>query len=220
MLDLGPGPGFSTALLAATFPGSEVVAVERSEAFAAETRARVPATRVIVADVNESLPDAGGHGFDVVYARFLLSHQPDAERTLANWSRAVAPGGSLVLEEPEAIVSADPLFARYEAIVAALVATTGADMYVGATLARTATPAGFGRPVDRCVDPGITAGVAAGMFWRNARAWDETADAIVAPAEREALIAALQKRVDDPSPDAISWRLRQLVFTRADASAS
>jgi hypothetical protein len=119
-----------------------------------------------------------------------------------------------VLEEPEEIVSDDPLFARYEAIVAAVVAATGADMYVGAELASTPTPTGFRRALDRSVVPRITAGTAAEMFWRNARAWDASCDAVVSPAAREELVAALQRRVDDPSIDAISWRLRQLVFER------
>jgi hypothetical protein len=52
------------------------------------------------------------------------------------------------------------------------------------------------------------------MFWRNARAWDPRADAIVERAEVDSLVARLQQRVDDPSLDAIRWRLRQLVLAR------
>jgi trans-aconitate 2-methyltransferase len=213
VLDLGPGPGYSTALLADRFPTAEIVAVEQSEAFAAETRARVPSARVIVANALAPLPGA----FDVVYARFLLSHLPDIAGTVDHWCRALAPGGHLVFEEPDAIVSTDPLFARYEAIVAAVVAANGADMYAGAALADTPTPAGFRRAVDHCVVPVITAGTAAAMFWRNARAWAAAADAIVTPAERDGLVVALQARVDDAALDAISWRLRQLVFERVAA---
>jgi SAM-dependent methyltransferase len=216
VLDLGPGPGHSTELLAATFPDAEIVAVEQSEAFAAQTRERVPRARVVLADATEPLPS----GFDVVYARFVLSHLPDVERTIAGWCDAVAAGGHLVLEEPEEIVSTDPLFARYESIVAAVVAGTGADMYAGATLAATPTPPDFRRAVDRSVDPQITAGTAAEMFWRNARAWDTAADAVVSHDERERLIDALQRRVGDPALDAISWRHRQLVFERVAAPAA
>jgi hypothetical protein len=36
--------------------------------------------------------------------------------------------------------------------------------------------------------------------------------------ERDELIDALQRRVDDPALDAISWRLRQLVFERVAAA--
>lgn len=218
VLDLGPGPGYSTELLAATFPDAEIVAVERSPTFAEHTRARVPAARVLVADATEPLPAAGGRGFDVVYARLLLSHLPDIERTVAHWCGAVGPGGRLALEEPDEIVSDDPLFARYEAIVAAVVAAAGADMYAGAALAATPTPPGFRRVLDRSVVPRITAGTAAAMFWRNARAWDASADAVVSRRERDELIDALQRRVDDPTLDAISWRLRQLVFERVAAA--
>lgn len=210
VLDLGPGPGYTTELLASTYPNAEVVAVELSDAFAAQVRERVPAARVIVGNVTEPLPG----GFDLVYARFLLSHLPDIESLVAAWCRALAPGGFLVLEEPESIEASDPLFARYEELVAGVVAVSGADMYAGATLARCATPDGFRRMVDQRVDPGITAGTAAAMFWRNARAWDSRVDSLAAPGEVDRIVEQLQARVDDPRLDAIEWRLRQLVLTR------
>jgi SAM-dependent methyltransferase len=210
VLDLGCGPGHTTELLAGLYPDSELVAMELSEAFAAQARVRVPAADMIVADVTAPLPG----GFDLVYSRFLLSHLPDIAGTVTSWCAAVAPGGLLVLEEPESIVAADPLFSRYEEIVAAVVAASGADMYAGAALGRYPTPAGFRRVVDDAVDPHVTAGSAASMFWRNARAWDSRVDAIVEPAEVDALVAELQQRVDDPSLDAIEWRLRRLVLER------
>ena len=207
MLDLGCGPGHTTELLACVYPSAELVALELSESFAAQAHARVPAARVIVGDVTAPLPG----GFDLVYSRFLLSHLPDISGTVARWCRAVAPGGLLVLEEPESIVAVDPLFARYEEIVAAVVAASGADMYAGAALSSCPTPAGFRRLVDDAVDPRVTAGAAASMFWRNARAWDSV-DAIVDRAEVDELVARLQSRVDDTSLDAIRWRLRRLVL--------
>jgi SAM-dependent methyltransferase len=210
VLDLGCGPGHTTQLFAALYPSAELVAMELSEAFAARARERVPAARVIVGDVTAALPGE----FDLVYSRFLLSHLPDIAATVTSWCTAVAPGGFLVLEEPESIVAADPLFARYEEIVADVVAASGADMYAGAALGRYPTPSGFQRAVDAVVDPRVTAGAAASMFWRNARAWDSRVDAIVEPAAVDALVARLQQRVDDPSIDAIRWRLRQLVLAR------
>jgi SAM-dependent methyltransferase len=210
VLDLGCGPGHSTELLASLYPSAEVVAVELSESFAAQARARVPRARVIVGDVTAPLSG----GFDFVYSRFVLSHLSDVAATVASWCRAVATGGLLVLEEPESIVAVDPLFARYEAIVAAVVAMSGADMYAGVALAGCTTPIGFRRAVDAVIDPHITAGAAAAMFWRNARAWDARADAVVPKDEVEELVARLQQRIDDPSLDAIQWRLRQLVLVR------
>lgn len=219
VLDLGPGPGYSTALLASRFPMAEIVAVEQSDAFAAQARERVPTAAVILGDVTEPLLGAGGDGFDVVYARFLLSHLPDLDATLATWCAAVSPGGRLVLEEPERITARDPLFARYEAIVAAVVGTTGADMYIGATLARTVAPPGFTVDHSAAVDPGITAGAAAAMFWRNARAWDARAAAIATPGEIDELVTKLKERVGDPTRDAIEWRVRQVVFRRTERPA-
>jgi len=215
VLDLGPGPGYTTELLTQRFPNAEVVAVERSEAFAAETRARVPAATVVLGDVTEALPV----GFDVVYARFLLSHLADVPGTVAHWCASVAPGGVLVLEEPERIEARDPLFARYEAMVAAVVESGGADMYAGATLARLDAPVAFRTVSSEAVDPHISAGVAAEMFWRNARAWDAHAEAIATRTEIDELVANLQERVGDPALDAIEWRLRQVVYRRTDRFA-
>jgi trans-aconitate 2-methyltransferase len=213
VLDLGCGPGHSTALLATLFPHAELVAIERSDAFAAQAAERVPTARVIVGDVTAPLPGE----FGLVYSRFLLSHLPDIGAAVANWCRAVAPGGSLVLEEPERIIAADPLFARYEELVSAVVATSGADMYAGAALAGYAAPPDFARALDDAIDPHVTAGAAAAMFWRNAMAWGSSADAIIAPAARHELVAELQQRVDDSSLAAIEWRLQRLVLTRAPA---
>lgn len=213
VLDLGCGPGHTTELLASRYPSAELVALDLSESFAAQARARVPTARVIVGDVTAPLPGE----FDIVYSRFLLSHLPDIEGTVARWCCAVAPGGLLVLEEPESIVAVDPLFARYEQIVAAVVAASGADMYAGAALARCATPGGFRRVFDRAVDPGVTAGAAAAMFWRNARAWGSRVDGVAAAGEVEHLVERLQARTADPRLDAIQWQLRQLVLARSAA---
>jgi SAM-dependent methyltransferase len=213
VLDLGCGPGHSTQLLAARYPDAELVAIERSESFAKQARARVPTAQVIVGDVTTPLPE----GFDLVYSRFLLSHLADIAGTVTSWCRAVAPSGSLVLEEPERIVASDPMFARYEEIVAAVVATSGADMYAGAVLARVEAPAGFRRVVDDAVDPQVTAGMAAAMFWRNACAWDARVRAVATQDELDDLVTRLRHRVDDPSLDAIEWSLRRLVLTRAAA---
>ena len=168
---------------------------------------------MIVGDVTAPLPG----GFDLVYSRFLLSHLPDIAAAVTGWCRAVAPGGFLVLEEPESIVATDPLFARYEEIVAGVVAAGGADMYAGVAMARMATPSGFRRLVDDAIDPGVTAGAAASMFWRNARAWASRADGLAAPGEVDQLIERLQARVGDSRRDAIQWQLRQLVLARTAA---
>jgi len=68
---------------------------------------------------------------------------------------------------------------------------------------------------DESVDPHVTAGAAAAMFWRNARAWQAHADGIVEPGEVEELVTRLRARVDDPSLGAIEWRLRRIVLERA-----
>ena len=163
-----------------------------------------------VGDVTAPLPA----GFDLVYARFLLSHPTDIAAIVAGWCRALAPGGLLVLEEPEQIVAFDPLFARYEALVTGVVAATGADMYAGAQFETMPTPPDCERILDDAVTPRITAGAAAAMFWRNARAWGAAARTVAALAEIDDVVAALQARTDDPTLTAVQWSLRRLVLRR------
>jgi trans-aconitate 2-methyltransferase len=210
VLDLGCGPGYTTELLAHCYPDAEIVAIDSSEAFAHAAGARVHRATVRVADVTAALPGA----FDLVYSRFLLSHLPAVERAIAHWCDSLAPGGYLVLEEPERITATDPLFARYEEIVSAVVANSGADMYAGQQMATTPTPPGTTRVVDDVVDPHVRTGDAAEMFWRNACAWGSSAEGVVTAAEIDEIVDALRARVDDPSFDAVQWSLRRLVLRR------
>ena len=213
VLDLGCGPGHSTRLLSACFPGARVVGIDRSEAFVAEARAaRVPAADFHLADVTAgALPGAPA---DVVYARFLLSHLPDTARLIDGWCAALAPAGVLVLEEPERIVTADEDFARYLALCAGLIAQRGGNLYTGPALAATPPPPVTRRIVDRIVALDVPAGRAAAMFWRNLRTWsaDDFVRATCTPAEVEALARRLEARVGDGAGGVIDWALRQVVL--------
>ena len=52
----------------------------------------------------------------------LLGHLPDPGAALAHWAAVTRPPGLLVSEEPVRYRSDDPLFARYEDTVTAVVA--------------------------------------------------------------------------------------------------
>jgi trans-aconitate 2-methyltransferase len=215
VIDLGCGPGHTTLLLAEVFPAATVTGVDQSAAYIAEARARGDARcRYEVGDVgHEPLPGAPA---DVVYARYLLSHLPDVHAYVERWCRALRPRGWLVLEEPEAITSTDRDFAAYERISASLVQATGAPFYAGPVLAALATPAGMERVRDEAVAIDVTAGQAAAMFWRNARAWDPTSvtRAGHAPAAVLQLAERLHARENDPTRGLFNWRQRQLVLRR------
>ena len=139
VLDLGCGPGHTTAMLADAFVSAEVVGIDASDAFVEEARsasAPAAATRWPTSPP----PPLPGAPADLIYARFLVVHLPDPERSLARWAEQLEPGGLLVVEEPERIETGDDDFRRYLELAAAVVEARGGDLYAGRLLARTWPP--------------------------------------------------------------------------------
>jgi SAM-dependent methyltransferase len=106
-----------------------------------------------VANVEFRVADlAGGLGeaeYDVVYARFLLTHLRDPAAAVALMRAALRPGGRIVLEDidyrgsisyPESAV-----FRRSNEIYEETARRNGGDPYVGIRLARLLLDAGFER---------------------------------------------------------------------------
>ena len=91
MLDVGTGPGF--AALAATARGAAVTAVDQSIAMV--EIARAAGVDALVGSATD-LPVADG-GFDALVAGYLLNHLPRPEAAVAEFVRALAPGGRLAM---------------------------------------------------------------------------------------------------------------------------
>lgn len=216
--DLGCGPGATTARLVDRFPTARVTGIDASDAFLSAARAAVPRAAFVVGDVTHALP---GAPFDLVYARFLLAHLADVPGAIAHWLASVVPGGVVVLEETESIRSDDPVFARYEALSVARVARAGAAVYAG-PLMRDALDQGALADarivVDRVLDPAITVGQSAAMFWRNLATWGDAAvgQGLITESDRIALLAALREREADDAPGPFVWGHRQTVLRRHD----
>jgi trans-aconitate 2-methyltransferase len=115
-LDLGCGPGYTTALVHEVVSPVETIGLEQSEAFV--LRARVehatserPGLSFLPHDVTTT-PFPTGPA-DLVFARYLLAHvlHPVATRDL--WLTQVHPGGRLLVEEIDRIDTSIPTFERY-----------------------------------------------------------------------------------------------------------
>ncbi len=217
VLDLGCGPGHTTAMLAEAFPGARVLGIDASAAFVAEAEATARGRRhrlgFTVGDVTR--PPLPGAPADLVYARFLLVHLPAPRAVVAGWTGALAPGGAVVVEEPEAIDTADPDFRRYLELAAAVVADRGGDLYAGGQLAGLVPPAPAEVALDRRVPLEVVAGAAAGIFSRNLATWghDPALAGLAAPGEADALLERLVARRADRSAGVIRWHMRQVVLT-------
>jgi trans-aconitate methyltransferase len=228
VVDLGCGPGHTTAMLARCFADATVIGIDQSAAYVAEAIERVavsePRCRFVVGDVGD-VGDVGAEPVpgttapaDVVYARYLLTHLPDVASYVERWCRALRPGGALVLEEPEHISSTDPMFAAYERTTYALVQAGHGVSWAGALLASMPTPHGMRRVHDETVAIDVTAGEAASMFWRNAHAWEPgtLARAGLDPADVRALAQQLRARELQSQRGLFDWRQRQTIFVRDD----
>jgi SAM-dependent methyltransferase len=211
-LDLGCGPGFSTALVAAETGAGTTVGLDRSEAFVAAARVAFPGLRFVRHDVTTGFPTAPP---DLVFARLLLAHLPQPAARARAWARGLAPGGRLVLEEMEGIDAPDPALAEYEEKVLSVVDHQGAPMYAGPLLAGLGDGDGLRLRLDTVRRVAVPTAVAARVYGLNLEGWrhDPFATERFEAADLDALgarLAALARHGDGH----VGWGLRQLVLER------
>ncbi|MGW6790422.1 class I SAM-dependent methyltransferase [Streptomyces chartreusis] len=104
IVDVGSGPGVVSCLLADTFPGARIVAVDGSEPLLERAQAR--AERLGLADrfgtLAGELPDVLGeldYPADLLWAGRSLHHLGDQRAALAAFGDRLAAGGTLALQE-------------------------------------------------------------------------------------------------------------------------
>jgi trans-aconitate 2-methyltransferase len=98
VIDLGCGPGNSTELLAARFPGAAVSGLDSSSDMIAAARRRLPQVRFAVAGI-EDWNDAGP--FDVILANAVLQWLPDHGTLLPALVGRLSPRGALAIQMPD-----------------------------------------------------------------------------------------------------------------------
>ncbi len=97
-VDLGCGPGNSTELLAATFPGAEITGVDSSPEMIAAARRRLPRCRFVVAGI-AAWDDSGP--WDAMLANAVLQWLPDHATLLPRLVGKLTQGGSLAVQMPD-----------------------------------------------------------------------------------------------------------------------
>jgi len=97
IIDLGCGPGNSTAILRARWPQARIIGLDNDSAMLATARGSDPSA-------DWQLGDAGHWTaeplFDVVFSNAALHWLPDHAAVLARWFGALAPGGTLAVQLP------------------------------------------------------------------------------------------------------------------------
>jgi len=97
VVDLGCGPGNSTALLAARWPSARIVGVDSSPDMLAKARASGVRAEWLEADIAHWTPDTPP---DVIYANAALQWLPEHAALLPRLLGFLSPGGALAVQMP------------------------------------------------------------------------------------------------------------------------
>ena len=142
-LDVGCGAGALTANVAAL--GVETLGIDADPAFIARALENHPGLAFECRNVAD-LPGLGRR-FDIVYARYLLSHLADPQAALAAMRAVARPGGSVVIEDIDFDLHVaqprPPAFDRYLELYRAVVLRRGGNPILGRHLFTMAQDAGL-----------------------------------------------------------------------------
>ena len=100
ILDLGCGPGNSTAVLREVFPQAKtILGVDSSEDMVARARNEHPELEFAVFDVREELSSLG-EKWDVIFSNACLHWIPDHKKLLPRLMSSLSAGGQLAVQVP------------------------------------------------------------------------------------------------------------------------
>jgi len=97
VFDLGCGPGNSTQLLAMSFPGANIVGLDKSDNMLAIARARTPTATFIKEDIAHWRPSEHA---DLIFANAALHFLPDHRSLMTRLISYLRPGGRLAVQMP------------------------------------------------------------------------------------------------------------------------
>ena len=215
-IDLGCGPGYTTALLQAATGAAATIGLDSSARFLARAWRQAPRGVAFgehdVTRVPFPAPPA-----DLIYGRFVVTHLPDAGAAIGRWAEALVSRGRLALEEVDTMASDDPTLIRYYELVEAMQAARGQRTYVGRELCALASATSWTVERADTVPVALPATVAARLHALNFRTWrrDPFVVARVDPAELDALGASLEALASGSRPAApVRWKMAQVILRR------
>jgi ubiquinone/menaquinone biosynthesis C-methylase UbiE len=167
--DLGCGPGHTTKMFADVFPSAHVLGIDSSENFLSIARREHNGNvEFALADVTRPFTDGP---FDLMYARYLLTHLSNCKDTIAGWARQLAQGGCIAIEENHWIETENPAFREYLEIVNAMLRADGKELFVGAGLEALESWPELEKTASDLARVELRASVAASLFLPNLRSW-------------------------------------------------
>ena len=103
IIDLGCGPGNSTAVLRTHWPNAEVTGLDSDAAMIATARDSNASVTWLQQDASSWHADGE---YDLVFSNALLQWLPDHAGVIGRWFASVAPGGALAVQIPSHLNSA------------------------------------------------------------------------------------------------------------------
>jgi len=190
-VDLGSGPGWSTALLHSVIRPERTIGLEASARYVAEARANQWHLEFFEHNVLQHPFPVGGADF--LFCRFLLTHLSSPAAALMAWSAMAAPGAFLVIHETEKLETSDPVLSRYYEMVAEMQRHYGQELNVGAILDGCFEASNWNAVHAKSIRLEKPARVMAGLHLPNLRTWgkNEFAARAFDPGEVASLESAL-----------------------------
>jgi len=99
IIDLGCGPGNSTAVLAEHWPGADIAGIDNSADMVAKARASYPAINWSVGDI-AVWAESAGETYDIVFSNAALQWVPDHAVLFPKLLNRASPGGALAAQMP------------------------------------------------------------------------------------------------------------------------
>jgi trans-aconitate 2-methyltransferase len=201
VLDVGCGPGHTTALLARLLTPRRLIGIDSSGPYLEVARSRVPGARFLRHDATVTpLP---GAPVDVIYARLVLAHLPDPLGTLDRWRSGLGSGGVLLVEDLEDIDAPSGALRTYDELAAEVVRRGGGVMYAGAAMAELG---------GRRVSVTVPAATAAAIYLFNVERWID--DRTQHPPHDQLLDLRrdLDQLARQDGGQTVSWIVRQLAL--------
>ncbi len=100
IVDLGCGPGNSTAVCAERWPAASIVGIDNSAAMIEKARASHPEWEWTVCDIAEWASRPDGEKFDVLFSNAALQWVDDHATLFPRLLERLAPGGALAVQMP------------------------------------------------------------------------------------------------------------------------
>jgi trans-aconitate 2-methyltransferase len=212
-LDLGCGPGYTTHMVKTATGCREIYGFDVSDEFLAMAAERHPDYMFIHHDITCTPfpvhPEAA-------YSRFILSHLEDPVSIINTWAGELCKKGLLFVEELEDIHTEIEVFKTYLEANRGLVASQGAELYVGKTIGAGT----YNHEVlyNESVLLPVLNRRAASWFYPNTVSIWKHEDYIIhnfGPGERERISGELRRMIlGNDGKSGITWKMRRMVIRR------